>query len=228
MNIYTIPLGVTRCYLVQDKGVILIDGGTPGKLSLFLNFIKKHSINPKQVTLIVQTHGHWDHIGSTKAIKEVTGAQIAMHKPDKEWLEKSSNQLPPLPPGVTNWGRVLMKLMSGNYMRSVKLTATNVDIELQDSEFSLTSFGIPGKVVYTPGHSPGSVSVLLDTGDAFVGDLTMNGMPFGFSPCLPVFAEDPKKVRESCKLLLDMGAKKFYPGHGNPFSSDVVRKLLNC
>jgi hydroxyacylglutathione hydrolase len=224
MNIYTIPMGVVRCYLIQDKGTILIDGGTPDKLDKFLKFITKVSIDPKQVTLIIQTHGHWDHIGSTKAIKEVTGAQIAMHEPDKEWLEKSLNQLPP---GVTNWGKVLMGLMS-RYMRSAKLTPTKVDITLQDADFSLIPYGIPGKVIYTPGHTQGSVSVLLENGDTFVGDLMMNSMPFGFKPCLPIFAEDPKKVKESCRLLLDMGAKKFYPGHGNTFSSDVVRKLLNC
>jgi hydroxyacylglutathione hydrolase len=170
----------------------------------------------------VHTHGHWDHIGLAKVIKDATGAQIAMHEPDKGWLEKSLN---PLPPGVTTWGRILMKLAS-KYMRLQQIAATNVDIILRDEDFSLAPFGIPGKVVYTPGHTMGSVSILLETGDAFVGDLAMNGLPFGLRPRLPVFAEDIKKVKESYKLLLDNGAKIFYPGHGKPFSANVLLKAL--
>ena len=68
--------------------------------------------------------------------------------------------------------------------------------------------------------------LILETGDAFVGDLAMNGLPFGLSPGLPVFAEDTKKVKESCKLLLDRGAKAFYPGHGKPFSANLLRRAL--
>jgi glyoxylase-like metal-dependent hydrolase (beta-lactamase superfamily II) len=222
MNILTIRMGMTRCYIIQDEGTMMIDCGPPNKLSSFIKSMNKASIDPKQIKLIVQTHGHWDHIGSTKAIKAVTGAQIAMHEPDKEWLEKSLIQLPP---GATAWGRVLLMLIS-RYMRSTQIPATKVDVVLHDEELSLAPFGVPGKVVYTPGHTDGSVSVLLETGDAFIGDLAMNGLPFGLRPGLPIFAEDIKKVKESIRLLLEKGAKTFYPGHGNPFPADIIRKAL--
>jgi hydroxyacylglutathione hydrolase len=87
-------------------------------------------------------------------------------------------------------------------------------------------FGIPGKVVYTPGHTMGSVSVLLETGDAFVGDLAMSGFPVRFNPGPPVFAEDTKRVKESIRMLLERGAKTFYPGHGKPFAAEVIKKDL--
>ena len=112
-------------------------------------------------------------------------------------------------------------------MRSAKIPAINVDIVLRDEEFSLASFGIPGKVLFTPGHTMGSVSVLLETGDAFVGDLAMNGFPFRLRPGLTILAEDNLKVKESWKLLLDKGAKKVYPGHGKPFSAGIIRKALS-
>ncbi|WP_367172500.1 MBL fold metallo-hydrolase [Desulfobacula sp.] len=54
------------------------------------------------------THGHWDHIGSVKDIKEMTGARIAMHKLEKDWLKKS---LKPLPPAVTRWGHSFAKII---------------------------------------------------------------------------------------------------------------------
>lgn len=222
MKILNIKMGTARSYVIQDKGTIMVDAGAPNKLNTFIKVMKKASIDPKQIKLIIQTHGHWDHIGSTKAIKEATGAPVAMHEPDKEWLEKS---LTPLPPGVTTWGRLMMKFTS-RFMLPADISATTVDIILPDKEFSLHPFGIPGKVLHTPGHSMGSVSILLETGDAFVGDIATNDILFGFGPKLTILAEDLEKVKESWKLLLDQGAKVIYPGHGNPFPAEIIRKQL--
>ena len=109
----------------------------------------------------------------------------------------------------------------------VRIPATNVDIVLGDEGLPLAQYGIAGKVIYTPGHSSGSVSVLLDTGDAFVGDMAMNKFPLRFGPGMPIFAEDMVKLKESWDLLLDAGAKIIYPAHGESFSIDIIRKALS-
>jgi hydroxyacylglutathione hydrolase len=114
----------------------------------------------------------------------------------------------------------------GLYTRSLQISATEVDIVLDDEGLDLAAYGIPGQVVHTPGHSPGSVSVLLETGDAFVGDLAMSQVPIRFSPGLPIFADDLEKVKQSCRLLLDLGAKTIYPAHGKPFLADVLRTAV--
>jgi len=222
ISIYPIPLGVDQGYIVQGEGVVMIDGGAPKKAKAFIKGIKKTLIKPEGIKLLILTHGHWDHIGSAKDIKEITGARIAMHKREKDWLEES---LKPLPPGVTLWGKIFAKIMA-MFMPFVHIPATNVDIVFGDEEFSLAEFGIAGKVISTPGHSPGSVSIVLETGDAFVGDLAMNAFPLRLSPGLPIFAEDLQKVKDSWKLLLDYGAKMIYPAHGNPFSAERMRKFL--
>jgi glyoxylase-like metal-dependent hydrolase (beta-lactamase superfamily II) len=222
VSIYPIKLGVARCYLLQGDGIIMIDGGAPNQAKCFLKALERLSIQPRDLRLLVLTHGHWDHIGSAKDIKEITGAKIAMHKREKDWLEKS---LKPLPPGVTLWGKIFTKILA-MFMPFVHISATNVDIILGDEEFSLAEFGIAGKVISTPGHSPGSVSIVLDTGDAFVGDLAMNAFPMRLSPGLPIFAEDLQKVKDSWKLILDYGVKMIYPAHGNPFSAEIMRNVL--
>jgi hydroxyacylglutathione hydrolase len=222
ISIYPIPLGVDQGYIIQGEGVVMIDGGAPKKAKAFIKGIKKTLIKPEAIKLLILTHGHWDHIGSAKDIKEITGARIAMHKREKGWLEQS---LKPLPPGVTLWGKIFATIMA-MFMPFVHIPATNVDIIFGDEEFSLAEFGIAGKVISTPGHSPGSVSIVLETGDAFVGDLAMNAFPLRLSPGLPIFAEDLQKVKDSWKLLLDYGAKMIYPAHGNPFSAERMRNFL--
>jgi hydroxyacylglutathione hydrolase len=216
-------LGIDHCYIIKDKGAIMIDGGAPKKAKEFTKAIKKVSIKPEEVQLIILTHGHWDHIASAKEIREITGAKIALHHREKDWLE---NSLKPMPPGMTTWGHILGTII-GMFMPFVHIPGAHVDMVLEDEELSLGEYGIPGKVIYTPGHSSGSVSVLLETGDAFVGDLAMNKFPLCLSPGLPIFAEDWQKVEESWKLLLEQGAKTIYPAHGEPFSANIIRDALS-
>ena len=223
LSIHPIKLGVARCYVIRAEGTILIDGGAPKKAKNFMKGIETLSIKPEDIRLIVITHGHWDHIGSAKEIKEITGAKIALHRNEKDWLEKS---LKPLPPAVTLWGHIFAKIMA-IFVPLIHVPAAGVDVVLGDEELSLADYGIPGRIIPTPGHSMGSVSVLLETGDAFVGDLAMNGFPLRFGPGLPIFAEDLQKVKKSWQLLLDKGAKTVYPAHGKPFSADAIRRALS-
>ena len=223
VSIYPIQLGFDYCYIVQDKGTIMIDGGTPGKIKTFMKGIGKLSIRPEQIKLIVLTHGHWDHISSVKDIKEKTGAKIAIHEKEKEWLEKG---LKPMPPGVNLWGRFLCKAFT-MCLPLIEVPAAQVDIVIGNEGFPLTEYGISGRIIHTPGHSSGSVSVLLDTGDAFVGDMAMNEFPLSLRPGFPIFAEDFDKLKESWRTLLDQGVKTVYPSHGKPFPASIIRDLLS-
>jgi glyoxylase-like metal-dependent hydrolase (beta-lactamase superfamily II) len=225
IKIHPIPMGPVNGYVVQGERVIMVDGGNPGQADDFLAGLERASIQPEEIQLIVVTHGHYDHIGSVKEIKAVTGAKVAMHQREKDCLEKSVD--PPPPPPVTPWGRILGKLISmAASASSIEVPATDVNIVLGDEDLSLAEYGIPGRVIYTPGHTSGSVSVLLETGDAFVGDLAMSGFPLRLSPGLPIFAEDLGQVKASWKTLLDAGAETVYPGHGKPFSADAMRRAL--
>jgi glyoxylase-like metal-dependent hydrolase (beta-lactamase superfamily II) len=223
VTIYPILLGFDHCYLIQSKGTVMVDGRAPKKAKEFTKAIEKIGIKTHDIKLIVITHGHWDHIGSAKEIIELTGAKIAMHHLEKEWLEKS---MKPMPPGVTTWGNILNGIVR-MFLPLIHIPETNVDIVIGNEGLSLNEYGIPGKVIYTPGHSFGSVSILLKTGEAFVGDMAMNKFPLRFSPGLPIFAEDQVKLRESWKLLLDQGVKMIYPAHGKPFSAGIIRAALS-
>lgn len=221
-RIVTMDLGNTNCFVLQDKGTILIDAGGPKQAEKFKKELDQASIKPEDIKLILITHGHFDHIGSADEIKTMTGAKLAMHEGDKENLEKGQARIPP---GVTGWGKVLNKILS-LFESMIKFPTSTVDIVLGADEMSLEEYGISGKVIPTPGHSAGSVTVLLDTGEAFVGDMCMNGLPMRLGPGLPAFAVDLPGLKESWKALLDRGVKTIYQSHGKPVSVEDMRKAI--
>ena len=74
---------------------------------------------------------------------------------------------------------------------------------LIDDELSLEEFGVKGRAIFTPGHTPGSISIILDSGEAIVGDL-VNGAPFKG----PLFASDISKSKESFERKMSFEPKK--------------------
>jgi glyoxylase-like metal-dependent hydrolase (beta-lactamase superfamily II) len=221
-KIFTFKFGINSCYVIKDKGAIMIDGGPPNKRKAFLKQIKKFSIDPEEIQLMVLTHGDFDHVGSAKEIKESTGAQIAIHEKDKMNLEQGRFNWPK---GVTTWGK-FSRTIFYPILKRLKVPVAKADIVLGDEGLSLLEYGIEGKVIYTPGHTPGSVSVLLDSGEAFVGCLTHSGFPFRFKPALPIYADNIELIKESWRSLIEKGAKHIFPGHGKPFSVESIMKYV--
>jgi hydroxyacylglutathione hydrolase len=222
VEVHRLPVGITNCYLIKERGLIMVDAGPSQKAELLQKKLQALSISMRDVSLIVVTHAHWDHIGSLSEWKKMTGCKVAVNHREGEWVEKA---LKPQPKVLSLWG-VLGSLFSRMLAATSHFSGTLVDLTLQDDGTSLEPFGISGKVLHTPGHTRGSMSVLLDTGDAFVGDLAMNGLPLRFGPGMPSLGDDPNAVKASWRLLLDSGAKKIYPAHGKPFDADVLRKRL--
>jgi len=218
-QIITLKFDLNRCYVIRGKQSVLIDGGPPRKKCSFLRQLEKHGIPPQEIRLIVLTHGDFDHIGSAKYFLELTGAKIAIHENDRIYLEKG---LFHWPPGITRWGKISRFLLVPLLKAIYRIPPVKSDIILDDNEFPLEYFGIDGKIISTPGHTGGSVSVLLDTGEAFAGCMAQNSLPFTLKPRFPIYAEDIRELQESWKLLKAKGAKIIYPGHGNPFPVEAI------
>jgi hydroxyacylglutathione hydrolase len=151
----------------------------------------------------------------------MTGAGIAIHQRDQFMVEEGK---PPFPAGINAYGKIMS--WSAKHLINLKLPRVKVDMVLDDHGLPLNEFGIPGKVVYTPGHSMGHVSIILDSGEAFVGDMAMNSWFLRLTPGLPVLADDIRMVVESWKKILPMGIKRIYPAHGMDFPVEVMQKEI--
>jgi glyoxylase-like metal-dependent hydrolase (beta-lactamase superfamily II) len=215
---------INTCYILKNKGVVMVDAAYPGNSSSLSELLTKHAIKPEEIQLIIPTHGDFDHAGGAKELKELTGAKIVMHEKDKDNLEMNIFHWPE---GVTAWGKISRTMLMPFMKKVYKFPAAKVDIVLNDEGMSLEEYGIPGKIIYTPGHTYGSISVVLESGEAFVGCMAHNRPPFVFRPKLPIYALDLELLKESWTKVLNLGARTIYPGHGNPFPVEKIAKYLN-
>jgi glyoxylase-like metal-dependent hydrolase (beta-lactamase superfamily II) len=222
MDIQTIKAGIDNCYIIKEESTIIIDSGMPGYFRKFKSDLKQKGINPQEIDAIVISHCHWDHIGCTKMIKNITDAKVIVHENERHRLENGDVYMPP---GVTRWGKILGSFLN-QWIKRVKILPCEADILVNDN-YPLNEFGIKGKLIHTPGHSSGSVSMVLDSGEAFVGDLAMDDFPLSFKPTLPIFAEQYiSTVKQSWQKLIDLGVKTIYPAHGQLFPVERITEKI--
>ncbi|MGE5235751.1 MAG: MBL fold metallo-hydrolase [Acidobacteriota bacterium] len=213
-TITAVRTGITNTYLIRDRGTVLIDPGGPGKADAVLRKLRERLGEMPRVDLIVVTHGHFDHIGAAREMRELTCAPLAIHRGDVAWLREGKAVWPH---GVTRWGRLIRTVFGRVTLAFMQPPRLEPDLVLDDEGLDLEPYGVAGRVVATPGHSPGSVSLVLQSGDAFVGDLAMNGPPICLRPSFGIFAHQPEIVPKSWKKLVDLGVRMVYPAHGRPF-----------
>ena len=188
--IETIPVGSlqTNCYLIADKAggdALVIDPG--GDAQKILSAAAKHDL---KIVAIVNTHGHWDHIGADPDLAEATGAKVFVHAGDVDML--------------------------GDPMQNLSLAvaaeefSTHPDGVLADGE-TIEVGGLEIRVIHTPGHTPGSSSFLV-AGDLFSGDLVF----YESVGRTDLPGSDEGKLHESInsKVLTLPDATNIWPGHG--------------
>jgi hydroxyacylglutathione hydrolase len=179
-----------NCYLVgceNTKEGIVIDPG--GDAPLILDRVEQLGLNIKQ---IVNTHGHIDHIAANRPVKEATGAPIAIHEDDAEWL-------------VTD---------QGAYARMLGVLSPGPPADVLLSEGDEISFGDESlKVIHTPGHSLGGISLVGD-GVVFCGD-TLFAMGVGRVD-LPGGSWETLMHSIQTRLFTMPDDTVAYTGHGAP------------
>ncbi len=224
MAIHRIHMGpFTNAFVITGEGgCVLVDAGFPHQEESFRRQLGRTLVRPSDITLIVATHGHADHVGSLQALKQETGALVAIHRGDSHLLREG---VLTIPPAVTVWGRFLAFVLRV-FLPLGRFDPVEPDIIIEE-EVSLQEFGVSGKIRPTPGHTPGSVSVVLDSGDALVGDLAVNAFPLGMGLGMPSLAENVREILKNWEMLLSAGSKTIFPAHGDPFPADRLKKKLS-
>ena len=146
-------------YLITGETITLIDTGVAGCETRIFEYIQSIGRDPSEISLVILTHSHPDHIGAARAIREATGCSVAAHPAERAWIEdvERQNRERPVPGFAT--------LVGGPVPLDFELDGgVTIDID-GTGEYELD-------VIHTPGHSAGSVSLFLPgNGALFSGDV---------------------------------------------------------
>ncbi|MEV0535225.1 MBL fold metallo-hydrolase [Kitasatospora sp. NPDC050463] len=200
-----------NAYLLLGRHPVIVDAGTPGSGRRITEQVAAHGVDPTDVRLVVITHGHIDHFGSAAELRRLTGAPIAAHAADLGPYRTGRIREPYLPTGPMG------RLMARNPKLHEQAEPFEPDL-LVHGETDLADFGVSGRIIPTPGHTAGSVSVLTDDGDLVAGDLIANsfmGLIKG-RPANPPFHDDPLANLASLRAMLDLKPARLHVGHGIP------------
>ncbi len=199
-NVITLTHRSTHAYLVDCQGgKILVDPGWPGTLPVFLSGLKRYQLAPGAIKYVFATHMHPDHAGLAQEVKQACGSQLILHRAQEPFLE----------------GLRLSFEKKGGYV-PIRVEKRDLIVHGAAREV-LRSIGVPGVLIETPGHSDDSISLVLDGGAAFVGDLTWPDR---------MGAENAAALTASWRAIIAAGAKTIYLGHGGPLPVEALSRLL--
>jgi glyoxylase-like metal-dependent hydrolase (beta-lactamase superfamily II) len=186
MNIINVGYDSTNYYLIEFKsGKLLVDCGWPGTLPKFMAELKRKGIAIKEIKYLLVTHFHPDHAGLAQELKN-QGIKLIVLEPQVDFIPAFG------------------EYFKGKNFPYIPITQNdNLALKLEDSRTFLADLGLHGEILHTPGHSNDSVTLILDEGFAFTGDLHPSFMNI-----------DDATTRASWDKIHQHKVKRIFPGHG--------------
>lgn len=207
-NVIPIRLGSSHCYyLPSSNGGVLIDAGNHHKQNHLQSVLLAHEHDIRDIRYIILTHTHHDHVGSLADIKKISGAKVFVHKAEAGFL---ANGRTPLPKGTSLWTKIMVRI--GKMIRVGSYPAVTPDFIIAD-QLELSEFEFDVNILSTPGHTAGSMTIIVNDKYAFVGDTMFN---IRHETVFPPFVNDEAALLSSWNCLLETPCEIFYPGHGRP------------
>ncbi len=195
-------------FLLQtERGFILIDTGRKSKRKQLIEKLTENGCVLGKLSLIILTHGDFDHSGNAAYLRRKYSTKIAMHSDDIGMVEKSD----------MFWNRTqgskISKFLRNTLFGLSKSDRFTPDITVEEG-FSLSEFGLDGKILSIPGHSKGSIGILTADGLLFCGDLFTHWK----KPEMNANMDNLIEGQASVNKLAQYDIKTILPGHGQPFS----------
>lgn len=215
-KIHQLPTGNSSVFLLVEDSVTIIDAGRRGSGKRILEYLTRLGRSPQDVSQIVSTHYHLDHIGDVAHLKESCSAQAAVHEAEVAYVQRDIA----LPSPFRN--RVAALLMAP-FISLVQPAPFSVELPLRDGDRLDALGGM--EVIHCPGHTPGSISLyfaaegLLIAGDA----LQCRGGRLGL-PARSV-TWDMVKAKESIRRLAQLDIEILCFSHFPPLVEGASKAL---
>ena len=216
---------------------LLVDSGTPQDRRRLASRLTALGID--RLDWLVLTHTHYDHAGNARFVRERFGARVVVHCAEAEYLARGLTDGDGVVPRGTNPPlRFATDRLEGLIKRSLSFEPCEADL-IVEGPFDFAGDGLGARLVPTPGHSIGSISVI--AGDAVTtgpiadgavasGPVALAGdAVFGIFPgsAFPPFAWDVERLIASWAVLLETSCRVFIPAHGQPVTQALLERELN-
>ncbi len=198
-----------RCnvFLLSGKTQhILIDTNRKRFRKPLIHSLEKSGI--EKLNALILTHTHFDHAENANFIKKKYNPKVIVHQSESNYLHTGES---PLPDGSFFFTGIITRLLAKRVQSWFSYESCLADTEVTDN-FSLSDLGFNAYLIHTPGHSQGSMSIIIDDEIALVGDTMESILPYTI---FPAFAEEPNQVIISWGRLLESNCRLFLPAHGN-------------
>lgn len=214
IKVIRIPVAYANSFLLKNGSQsVLIDTGIKNHAAYILSKLKRHGLDPSDLALIIQTHTHFDHTGNTAELKKRTGAKVLVHEKEADQLAKGYTRIPD---GTIFYSKYISRL--GRKIAPSIAAYSPVEPDIVVSEkFDLGEWGINGYVLSTPGHTEGSVSVVIENRAIIAGDCFFPVFP---NSIFPPFGNDVALLLKTWKMIFDLDINEIYAGHGPKFSRE--------
>ncbi len=218
-GLYQLSNGGINAFLIDegDKGLTLIDAGFPKHANALKRDIRSMGRDPSDLTAILLTHAHPDHLGSAKHLSDGI-TPISLHAADGDIARAGIiHNTMTAGPGLRNG--ILFRLFIPR--KPAEFQAFDPDLALHDGDVVDVAGGL--EVIHTPGHTAGHVSLLWnrDRGLLITGDAAANMMGLNFM----LGYDDVPTARASLAKLAKLEFEAAVFGHGRPMLSGASRKF---
>jgi hydroxyacylglutathione hydrolase len=215
-NIIRVLSGRSNVFLLTNGNTNVLVDTSPGFMwGTLQQRLSKLGID--QIDLLILTHSHFDHAANAARIQKKYRARVIIHESEARYLATGDNILPM---GTNNFAKLIVKTFSDKFRSFARYQPCNADVTVA-SEFSLSGYGFNAILMHTPGHTAGSMSLIIDNEIALVGDTLFGVFP---RTVFPPFASDSDQLMTSWEKLLNTTCILFLPSHGTANSRSLLEK----
>jgi glyoxylase-like metal-dependent hydrolase (beta-lactamase superfamily II) len=208
--------GRSNVFLVSREGRNVLVDTSPAYRWLTLKR-RLRRLGIASLDALVLTHAHFDHAGSAARLQKEFAAPVIVQRAEAEALASGASILPE---GTSRFTRFLVARLRRLAAGRARCAPCRADV-LVGERLDLRAYGVNAYVLHTPGHTPGSQSVIVDDEIALVGDAMFGVFP---ASAFPPFATDAARLVASWGKLLETGCRLFLPSHGSANSRRLLEK----
>ena len=211
---FTVPVGpgaaidrFVYVYLVVGDRITVIDSGVAGGEPAILAYVESIGRSQEDIATLLLTHSHPDHVGGALPLIDACGCPVWAHAAEADWIEDTEKQFHERPvPGFAS-------LVAG---------PVNVSRTLNDGETVNLGDGVRARVLHTPGHSRGSISLLVEPDNALI---TGDAIPQ--AGAMPIYEDVEASVASLTKLLAVEDVSVLLSAWDAPRFGDQAKKSIH-